>query len=80
VLVLDEPLAGLSSGEVEEVATILRRLRDQGVTTIVVEHQTRFIFDVCDDVTVLAAGQLIRTGSASDVRVDERVREVYLGQ
>ena len=80
VLVLDEPLAGLSHGEIDEVATILRRLRDQGVTTIVVEHQTRFIFDVCDDVTVLAAGQLIRTGSASDVRVDERVREVYLGQ
>ena len=62
------------------MATILRRLRDQGVTTIVVEHQTRFVFDVCDDVTVLAAGQLIKTGSASDVRVDERVREVYLGQ
>jgi branched-chain amino acid transport system permease protein len=80
VLVLDEPLAGLSHGEIEEVATILRRLRDQGVTTIVVEHQTRFVFDVCDDVTVLAAGQLIKTGSASDVRVDERVREVYLGQ
>jgi len=80
VLVLDEPLAGLSLGEIDEVATILRRLRDQGVTTIVVEHQTRFIFDVCDDVTVLAAGQLIRTGSAADVRVDERVREVYLGQ
>ena len=80
VLVLDEPLAGLSLGEIDEVAVILRRLRDQGVTTIVVEHQTRFIFDVCDDVTVLAAGQLIRSGSASDVRVDERVREVYLGQ
>ena len=80
VLVLDEPLAGLSHGEIEEVAGILRRLREQGVTTIVVEHQTRFIFDVCDDVTVLAAGQLVRSGSASDVRVDERVREVYLGQ
>ena len=80
VLVLDEPLAGLSHGEIDEVANILRRLRDHGVTTIVVEHQTRFIFDVCDDVTVLAAGQLIRSGSASDVRVDERVREVYLGQ
>lgn len=80
VLVLDEPLAGLSQGEIGEVAAILRRLRDQGVTTIVVEHQTRFIFEVCDEVTVLAAGQLIASGIASDVRVDERVREVYLGQ
>ena len=80
VLVLDEPLAGLSGGEVDQVASILRRLREQGVTTIVIEHQTRFIFDVCDDVTVLAAGQLIKTGTAGDVRLDERVREVYLGQ
>lgn len=80
VLVLDEPLAGLSHGEVEEVAVILSDLRERGVTIIVVEHQTRFIFDVCDDVTVLAAGQLIRSGTANEVRVDERVREVYLGQ
>lgn len=80
VLILDEPLAGLSAGEITQVAAILRNLRDQGVTVIVVEHQTRFIFDVCDEVTVLAAGQFIKTGSAQEVRLDDRVREVYLGQ
>lgn len=80
ILILDEPLAGLSGGEVEHVSEILRSLRDRGTTIIVVEHQTRFIFDVCDDVTVIAAGELVRSGSASDVRVDQRVREVYLGQ
>ncbi|MFI5953936.1 ATP-binding cassette domain-containing protein [Cryptosporangium sp. NPDC051539] len=80
VLLLDEPLAGLSAGEVEHVAGILDRLRDAGVTVIVVEHQTKFIFRLCDEVTVLAAGQLITTGSAAEVRNDSRVREVYLGQ
>ncbi len=80
VVILDEPLAGLSSEEVEHVGSILRDLRDAGVTVLIVEHQTRFIFDVCDEVTVLAAGQVVKTGHAPEVRVDARVREVYLGQ
>jgi branched-chain amino acid transport system permease protein len=80
ILILDEPLAGLSSREVDHVARILNSLRASGVTVIIVEHQTRFIFEVCDHVTVLAAGELVKTGLASEVRLDERVREVYLGQ
>ena len=80
ILILDEPLAGLSTGEVDEVSSILRELKAGGVTIIVVEHQTRFIFDVCDEVTVLAAGELVKAGSAAEVRSDDRVRQVYLGQ
>ncbi|GAA4174023.1 ABC transporter permease subunit [Gryllotalpicola koreensis] len=80
ILILDEPLAGLSVGEVEQVADIVNELRDQGVTVIIVEHQTHFIFSVCDDVTVIAAGQLVTSGAATEVRENERVREVYLGQ
>ncbi len=80
ILILDEPLAGLSTGEVDEVSSILRQLKAGGVTIIVVEHQTRFIFDVCDEVTVLAAGELVKAGSAAAVRTDDRVRQVYLGQ
>jgi branched-chain amino acid transport system permease protein len=80
ILILDEPLAGLSAGEVEQVAEILRGLKRDGVTVIVVEHQAHFIFEVCDEVTVLAAGEVVRTGPAAEVREDARVREVYLGQ
>ncbi|MET0806465.1 MAG: ABC transporter ATP-binding protein, partial [Lacisediminihabitans sp.] len=80
ILILDEPLAGLSAGEVEQVSEILRGLKRAGVTVIVVEHQTRFIFEMCDEVTVLAAGELVTTGTAAEVRANERVREVYLGQ
>lgn len=80
ILILDEPLAGLSAGEVEKVRAIVCELRDRGVTVLVVEHQTHFIFSVCDDVTVLAAGRLVTSGPAEAVRNDERVRKVYLGQ
>lgn len=80
VLVLDEPLAGLSGAEISHVAEILQRLRARGITVIVIEHQTRFIFDNCDDVTVLAAGELVTSGPAAEVKKNERVREVYLGQ
>jgi branched-chain amino acid transport system permease protein len=80
ILLLDEPLAGLSRDEVAHVAGLLRRLRDAGVTVIVVEHQTAFVFELCDEVTVLAAGSLVKAGTAAEVRQDGRVREVYLGQ
>lgn len=80
ILILDEPLAGLAAGEVEHVSEILRQLQRDGVTVIVVEHQTRFIFEMCDEVTVLAAGELVVSAAAADVRANERVREVYLGQ
>jgi branched-chain amino acid transport system permease protein len=80
VLLLDEPLAGLSTGEVAAVSAILADLKRAGVSVIVIEHQTTFVFEVCDDVTVLAAGALVTSGPAGEVRVDPRVREVYLGQ
>ncbi|MGH9099761.1 MAG: ABC transporter ATP-binding protein, partial [Acidimicrobiales bacterium] len=80
VVILDEPLAGLSTEEIAQVESILRDLGAAGVTIVVVEHQTRFIFDVCEEVTVLAAGRVVKSGPAAEVRVDTRVREVYLGQ
>ena len=50
------------------------------MTIIVIEHQVRFVFDICDEVTVLSAGRLITSGPAAQVRENARVREVYLGQ
>jgi branched-chain amino acid transport system permease protein len=80
ILMLDEPVAGLSADEVERTAAILKGLRQDGVTIVIVEHHTRFIFDICDDVTVLNAGRLVASGPAAAVRSDAIVREVYLGQ
>jgi branched-chain amino acid transport system permease protein len=78
-LILDEPLAGLSPSEVEHAATILARLKSQGVSIVLIEHQPRFVFALCDEVTVLAAGEVVASGPADVVRQDAQVRAVYLG-
>jgi branched-chain amino acid transport system permease protein len=79
-LILDEPLAGLSPKEVEHAAAILTKLKASGVSIVLIEHQPRFVFALCDEVTVLAAGEVVATGAAAAVRENEQVREVYLGQ
>jgi branched-chain amino acid transport system permease protein len=78
-VILDEPLAGLSAAEVDHVGDILQSLQSAGVTIILIEHQVRFVFSLCEDVTVLSAGEVVASGRASAVREDPRVREVYLG-
>lgn len=80
VIILDEPLAGLSPAEVAHTADILRRLKESGVCVILIEHQPSFVFQLCDRVTVLDAGQVVADGEATEVREDEQVREVYLGR
>ena len=80
VIILDEPATGLSMSEVDHLAKVLARFKAQGVTMIIIEHQTRFLFPLCDQVTVLNAGEVIMTGSADQVRADPVVRQVYLGE
>jgi branched-chain amino acid transport system permease protein len=79
-VILDEPLAGLSPSEVEHMAATLAELRSSGVSVILIEHQPQFVFAVCDEVTVLDAGEVVASGPAAEVRANQRVREVYLGQ
>jgi branched-chain amino acid transport system permease protein len=80
IIILDEPATGLSAREVDHLAEILSRLKAQGVTMIIIEHQTRFLFPLCDRVTVLNAGEVILTGTADQVRAHPVVRQVYLGE
>jgi branched-chain amino acid transport system permease protein len=80
ILILDEPATGLSAREVAHLARILADLRSQGVTMIIIEHQTRFLFPLCDQVTVLNLGEVILTGTADEVRANPVVRQVYLGE
>lgn len=80
ILILDEPATGLSAREVAHLARILSDLRRQGVTMIIIEHQTRFLFPLCDQVTVLNLGEVILTGTADEVRANPTVRQVYLGE
>jgi branched-chain amino acid transport system permease protein len=80
IIVLDEPATGLSISEVDELARLLGQLKAQGVTMIIIEHQTRFLFPLCDQVTVLNAGEVIMTGTADEVRANPVVRQIYLGE
>jgi branched-chain amino acid transport system ATP-binding protein len=79
ILFLDEFAAGLTPSELVDIAKLLRRIRDDGTTILMVEHVMRLIMDLCDTLSVLQFGELIAHGDAATVAQDERVREAYLG-
>jgi branched-chain amino acid transport system ATP-binding protein len=78
ILLLDEPAAGLSSGESREMARFLLQL-DPTLAMLLIEHDMDVVFDVAEHITVLHFGQIIESGMAKEIRGSERVREIYLG-
>jgi len=80
VLLLDEPAAGLNDSETGELASLLRAIRDSGVTLVVVEHNMNLVMGIADQVIVLDAGRVIASGAPREVQADARVIEAYIGQ
>jgi branched-chain amino acid transport system ATP-binding protein len=78
ILLLDEPAAGLSSGESREMARFLLQL-DPTIAMLLIEHDMDVVFEFAEHVTVLHFGQIVESGKAKDIRGSERVREIYLG-
>jgi sulfate-transporting ATPase len=80
VLLLDEPAAGLSSSERDELARMIRELADEwGMAVLVVEHDVDLVMRVSDHVTVLEFGTVIAAGTPGEVRGDAEVRRAFLG-
>ena len=80
LLLLDEVMAGLNPSEVNETIALVREVRDQGVTILLIEHLMQAVMALADRVTVLAEGAPIAQGTPREIAADRRVIEAYLGE
>ena len=79
LLLLDEPACGLNPRETEEMAEIILRIRDRGVTVLVVEHDMSLVMGISDEVLVLSYGEMIAEGTPREIQSNKAVVSVYLG-
>ncbi|HEY8978389.1 MAG TPA: ABC transporter ATP-binding protein, partial [Streptomyces sp.] len=80
LLLLDEPTAGMNPQETRATEELVFAIRDQGIAVLVIEHDMRFIFNLCDRVAVLVQGEKLIEGDSATVQGDERVVAAYLGE
>jgi urea transport system ATP-binding protein len=79
VMLLDEPVAGMSAEEREETGELLKRIGTER-TIVVIEHDMEFVRSFADIVTVMHAGKVLAEGTVAEIQADPRVQEVYLGR
>jgi branched-chain amino acid transport system ATP-binding protein len=79
LILLDEPTAGMNPQETRQASDLIFKIRDSGLAVVVIEHDMRFIFNLCDRVLCLVQGQALIEGTPDEVQSDPRVIEAYIG-
>lgn len=79
LLLLDEPASGLNTRETNDLGQLIRRIRDRGITILIVEHDMSLVMDISDDILVLHNGIPIAEGAPSVIQNNQQVISVYLG-
>jgi branched-chain amino acid transport system ATP-binding protein len=79
LVLLDEPTAGMNPLETRQASDLIFKIRDTGLAVVVIEHDMRFIFGVCDRVLCLVRGQTLVEGTPEEVQSDPRVIAAYIG-
>jgi branched-chain amino acid transport system ATP-binding protein len=79
LILLDEPTAGMNPQETRQASDLIFKIRDSGLSVVVIEHDMRFIFNLCDRVLCLVRGEALVEGTPSEVQSDPRVIEAYIG-
>ena len=79
LLALDEPAAGMNASEKVQLRSLLEKIRDDGHTLLLIEHDVKLVMGVCDRISVLDYGRVIAVGAPAEVRRHPQVIQAYLG-
>lgn len=80
VILMDEPAAGLNTRETDELALLIQKIKDAGITVTLVEHDMDLVMDICDSVVVLNLGKKLAEGTPRQIQENPEVISAYLGE